>query len=145
MRQKQFIVHRDTESIVLKWSENNTANSPVETSAYFYEFEPLLQPIFDLIQNEYRYEMPVLRKVMFAKLKAHGEITPHVDSAIALRLVHRIHIPINTNDQVHFFIDGVDYHLLAGEVVCVDNTRMHSVQNHSDEDRIHLIVDYYHT
>ena len=144
MRQKQFLVHRDTESIVLKWSENSSSQSPVETAHYFYEFEPLLQPIFDLIQNQYRYDRPVWRKIMFAKLKVHGEITPHVDTAIALQLVHRIHIPIVTNEHVHFFINGVDYNLHVGEVVSVDNTRMHSVQNHGEEDRIHLIVDYYH-
>jgi len=29
-------------------------------------------------------------------------------------------------------------------VIEIDNTRYHSVKNEGDQDRIHLIVDYYH-
>jgi|CXWL01.1.fsa_nt_gi hypothetical protein len=144
LRQKQFAVHKDTETLVLKWCANIATDTPVETSRHFADFEALLQPVLALIHAAYQYEAPVIRKAMFAKLRAGGEIVEHVDGSIALRMVHRIHIPIVTNEKVHFIIDGVDYNLKVGEVVEFDNTRYHSVKNDSDQDRIHLIIDYYH-
>lgn len=145
LRQKQFAVHKDTESLVLKWCANSGTDTPIETTAHFHQFEPLLQPILDLIQAEYRYERPIIRKAMFAKLRAGGMIPAHVDGAVALRMVHRIHIPIISNEQVHFFIDEIDHKFPVGEIIELDNTRLHAVRNDGAEDRVHLIIDYYHT
>ncbi len=144
LRQKQFAVHKDTQSLVLKWCANTGTDTPVETTRHYEDFEPLLKPIMDLIQREYQYQQPVVRKAMFAKLRAGGEIIPHVDGAVALRMVHRIHIPIVTNERVHFYIDNTDFPMKAGEVIEFDNTREHAVKNDSADDRIHLIIDYYH-
>jgi len=144
LRQQTFSVHRATESLVLKWCANNAADTPVETRRHWAEFESLLQPVLQRLQQHYGYAQPVVRKAMFAKLKAGGEIPEHTDAAVALRMVHRVHIPIVTNDQVHFFIDGVDHKFGEGEMIELDNTRFHAVKNDSPVDRIHLIVDYYH-
>lgn len=144
LRQQTFTVHRATESLVLKWCANNAADTPVETRRHWVEFEALLQPVLELLQTHYRYAQPVVRKAMFAKLKAGGEIPEHTDAAVALRMVHRVHVPIITNDHVHFYIDQVDHKFGEGEVIELDNTRYHAVKNASAVDRIHLIVDYYH-
>ena len=45
------------------------------------------------------------------------------DGAVALRMVHRIHIPIVTNDKVHFFINDIDHKFNVGDVIDIDNTR----------------------
>lgn len=145
LRQQQFKVHKDTQSLVLKWSANTATDTPVETKSHFATFESVLKPVLDMIQHEYKYQNPVIRKAMFAKLKAGGVISDHMDGAVALRMVHRIHIPIVTNDKVHFFIDDIDHRFNVGEVIEIDNTRYHSVRNEGDQDRIHLIIDYYHT
>ena len=144
MRQQNFTVHRHTESLVLKWCANSGADTPVETTRHYADFEPLLRPIMEQIHQAYGYERPVIRKAMFAKLKAGGQIPDHCDGAVALRMVHRIHIPIITNDQVHFLINDIDHSMKVGEIAEIDNTRFHSVRNDSQEDRIHLIIDYYH-
>lgn len=144
MRQQNFTVHRHTESLVLKWCANSSADTPVETTAHYAPFEPLLQPILQQIHRAYGYQKPIIRKAMFAKLKAGGQIPDHCDGAVALRMVHRIHIPIITNESVHFFINDIDHQMMVGEIVEIDNTRFHSVRNDSNVDRIHLIIDYYH-
>jgi len=144
LRQQTFTVHRATESLVLKWCANNAADTLVETRRHWAEFEALLQPVLDLLQRHYGYAQPVVRKAMFAKLKVGGEIPEHTDAALALRMVHRVHIPIVTNERVHFYIDGVDQRFNEGEVIELDNTRFHAVKNDSEFDRIHLIIDYYH-
>ncbi|MFO1494408.1 MAG: aspartyl/asparaginyl beta-hydroxylase domain-containing protein [Lysobacterales bacterium] len=144
LRQQTFSVHRDTQSLVMKWCANSGTDTPVETTATFAEFEDLLAPILALIQSHYRYERPVIRKAMFAKLRAGGVISGHVDAAVAIRMVHRIHVPIITHPDVHFYIDEIDHHFHEGQVFEVDNTRYHSVKNDSPLDRVHLIIDYYH-
>ena len=145
LRQQQFKVHKDTQSLVLKWCANTGTDTPVETTAHFDTFAPVLKPVLDMIQHEYQYQNPVIRKAMFARLKAGGVISDHMDGAVALRMVHRIHIPIVTNDKVHFFINDIDHQFNVGDVIEIDNTRYHSVRNEGDQDRIHLIVDYYHS
>jgi len=144
LRQQQFKVHKDTESLVLKWCANTATDTPVETTRHWDDFEPLLGPILDIIQNEYRYQQPIIRKAMFAKLNAGGQISDHMDGAVALRMVHRIHIPIVTHERVHFFIEDVDHSMKVGDILEIDNTKFHSVRNDGAEDRIHLIIDYYH-
>ena len=144
LRQQTFSVHRDTQSLVMKWCANSGTDTPVETTATFAEFEDLLAPILALIQSHYRYERPVIRKAMFAKLRAGGVISGHVDAAVAIRMVHRIHVPIITHPDVHFYIGEIDHHFHEGQVFEVDNTRYHSVKNDSPLDRVHLIIDYYH-
>lgn len=145
LRQQQFKVHQYTRSLVLKWCANTGTDTPIETTAHFATFEPVLKPVLDLIQHEYKYQNPVIRKAMFARLQAGGVISDHMDGAVALRMVHRIHIPIVTNEKVHFFINDIDHKFNVGDVIEIDNTRYHSVRNDGDQDRIHLIVDYYHT
>lgn len=144
IRQQTFSVHKDTQSIVLKWSKNSDTTSPVETSPLYSEFEPLILPILNIIQDHFKYEKPIIRKMMLAKLKKGGVISEHIDAAIALRMVHRIHIAITSNDDVHFYIDEEDFHFDVGSIIEFDNTRYHAVYNKGNEDRIHLIIDYYH-
>lgn len=55
--------------------------------------------------------------------------------------VVRIHVPIVTNDQVSFRVDGQDLALRPGEVWLVDVSRPHSVANHGTTVRVHLVLD----
>lgn len=143
MRQTKFAVHKDTQSIVFKWCENTSTTGEVTTTNYYASFAHLVEPILTKIQEFYNYPKPTIRKMMLAKLRAGGVITEHTDGAIALRLVHRIHVPITTNNDVHFYISGKDHKFGVGEIVEIDNVRFHAVENFGKEDRIHLIIDYY--
>ena len=58
-----------------------------------------------------------------------------------LVLCHRIHIPIITNDQVIFHIDKIPFFLEEGKVYEINNQKLHSVENNSNFDRVHLIID----
>ena len=55
---------------------------------------------------------------------------------------HRIHIPIVTNEKSIFFVNGEEKNMRGGEIWEIDNEAVHMVENRSDADRIHLIVDW---
>src|SRR5690606_20594273 len=53
----------------------------------------------------------------------------------------RIHIPITTNSEVHFFINSEEVKMLAGECWYGNFNLPHRVRNVGKTDRIHLVMD----
>lgn len=87
--------------------------------------------------------LPGADRIRIAKLKAKGGIKPHIDAAPYFEKQHRLHIPLKTNPDCWFFVRGEGWRMLPGEIWEINNIHVHSVVNDGDEDRIHLIVDYY--
>lgn len=50
----------------------------------------------------------------------------------------RVHIPIYTNPDSNWIIDGVEYHMEPGYAYLVNTTLPHSVENKGTSNRIHL-------
>lgn len=53
----------------------------------------------------------------------------------------RIHIPVATDSRVEFFVDGRRLVMLEGEAWYIDFSLPHRVNNVSDKDRVHMVVD----
>ncbi len=53
----------------------------------------------------------------------------------------RIHVPIVTDAQVDFLLDGRQIPMQAGECWFLDLSRPHRVDNHGRSARVHLVVD----
>jgi len=53
----------------------------------------------------------------------------------------RIHIPVITNPDVLFYCGDTHVHMAAGETWIFDSWKPHRVENHSTENRVHLVVD----
>jgi hypothetical protein len=53
----------------------------------------------------------------------------------------RVHIPIVTRPEVLFHCGGETVHMSGGEAWLFDNWRLHSVENPTPEERIHLVAD----
>jgi hypothetical protein len=53
----------------------------------------------------------------------------------------RIHIPVITNPKVLFYCGDTHVHMQAGETWIFDSWKPHRVENGSDENRVHLVVD----
>jgi hypothetical protein len=71
-----------------------------------------------------------------------GEGSPGEDIYEYFRRTIRVHIPIYTNNEVHFFCNGQIYHMSEGEVWTLNNLADHGVlNNHDIKWRIHIIVD----
>ena len=53
----------------------------------------------------------------------------------------RIHIPVITNSKVLFYCGDTYVHMAAGETWIFDSWKQHRVENASNENRVHLVVD----
>ncbi len=104
-----------------------------------------LEPAMRAAVADYGYANGAFPRVMLARMAPGGEIKPHRDANAAAKWPHKIHIPLLTNDQVTFFVDGTGYRLPEGEAAEVNNMAVHAVRNDGDTDRIHLIFEYYDT
>lgn len=138
-REQKFRVHRHTASLIL--ATDNFKHLPPTYSPLFERFRDELQPVLDAINSFYGGKGTFLR-VLLVKL-THGEvIDPHFDEGISLLQSHRVHVPIITHDQVLFCVGGEKRHLAAGEIWEINNATVHYVENFSNHDRVHLIVDW---
>lgn len=83
----------------------------------------------------------VLGRSRLMRLAGGSEVPIHVDAIYHWHRHVRIHIPIVTNDQVIFHCGTREVNMQAGECWLFDSWRNHKVVNHSEETRIHLVLD----
>lgn len=71
-----------------------------------------------------------------------AEIREHADDLLGFwHGLVRLHVPIQTDERVVFRIDGATCRMSPGELWYGDFSRRHSVHNHWDRTRVHLVVD----
>jgi hypothetical protein len=80
--------------------------------------------------------------VRFLKLSAGSSIREHRDYKLGYEDgVVRVHIPVHTNADVQFFLDGKRLSMLEGECWYLNFNLPHRVENRSSQDRVHLVID----
>ncbi|WP_220092308.1 aspartyl/asparaginyl beta-hydroxylase domain-containing protein [Aequorivita sp. CIP111184] len=80
--------------------------------------------------------------IRLLNLKPGSIIKEHTDYNLGYEDgVFRIHIPITTNERVHFFIDSDEVKMLPGTCWYGNFNLSHSVCNEGNTDRIHLVMD----
>lgn len=83
-----------------------------------------------------------LGRIMIVKLLPNGIINAHIDPGQYFQEHYRFHVPFITDHNVLFYgEDNVSAHMPEGFLSQLANRRMHSAENKSNVDRIHLIVD----
>lgn len=105
-------------------------------------FAKQTQPIIEQIVLKHYNPGGIVMRAMIASLLGGAKIAPHVDTDPSFAVAHRIHVPLMTNDEVDFQVDGEVFHLREGQAYEINNLAMHSVHNRSQIDRLHLNVDY---
>ena len=142
-RQKSYDVHKQTQSIVMVFTElDDWPSITVKKEPGWDRLVDVAVPLMhDIIGKFYPGGGTIIR-AMAAKLMAGGKITSHRDSHPSFRFGHRIHVPISTNPRVRFMIDGRPYRLKVGEAYEINNQKTHGVMNKGTEDRITFIFDY---
>ncbi|HWX56091.1 MAG TPA: aspartyl/asparaginyl beta-hydroxylase domain-containing protein [Verrucomicrobiae bacterium] len=76
------------------------------------------------------------------RLHAHSNIAEHRDNEMQFEDgVVRLHIPIVTTDEVHFYLDGARLAMAPGECWYTNVNLPHSVDNRGAVDRVHLVID----
>jgi hypothetical protein len=141
-RANRYAVHAETRSIVFKWLENGwQPGTPAIVRDYDYAPRPLIQQAEAVAAKLAAHHRGKVVKLMLAELQPGCAITAHRDVSPALFMSHRCHLPIVSNPDVDFEVDGVNFHLEPGKVYELDNTRMHAVANRGQTTRVHLICD----
>jgi quercetin dioxygenase-like cupin family protein len=142
-RQKDYEVHRQTQSIVLLFAElEHWPVIEVIRQPGWDRLAAVAVPLMDSIIARWYPPGGRIIRAMVAKLPPGGRIDPHRDTHPSFACGHRIHAPIATNERVRFTIDGRPHHLKVGQVYEVNNKKVHSVINKGTTDRIHFIFDY---
>ena len=151
-RQRRYEVHRDTQTIGLVFDQDFRHSHPTRLPELAI-FEVALRPTLQLVAEYYEesdigfqlneeFGYGYFIRATLVRLKAGGSIDEHTDNNFSLSHSHRVHVPIETNDKVLFSVGKETRNLLAGEVVEINNRRLHSVVNEGDTGRIHLILDF---
>lgn len=84
------------------------------------------------------------RRVRVTCLKAGAKSLVHRD-ADGDEYMARIHIPLITNKKCVFIMDGQHLHMEAGKAYAVWVNNWHQIRNDSEDDRYHIICDFYDT
>ena len=112
----------------------------VERRVLFEKFYPLITPILNELKKYYEYNY---HASFISRVNPHGIIGQHADRGSFLERCHRIHVPLKTNENVIYWIDGKSYYWEVGNVYEFNNLLQHAVINNSDQERIHLVLNLY--
>ena len=142
-RQESYDVHRQTESIVLVFTEHDDwPNITVKKEPGWDRLAAAALPVMHRIIGQFYPVGGTIIRAMAAKLLAGGKIASHRDAHPSFHMGHRIHVPITTNPRVRFMIDGRPYRFQVGHAYEINNQKTHGVMNKGIEDRITFIFDY---
>lgn len=141
VRQTRFTTHMNTESYFiyetsLHWKPEDrySVEQKSDNGILLEAVEPIVKDL------ELKHD-GVRGQVLIIKLKANTDIPPHTDKGSYLLFNRRHHIPIITSDNTKFGVGDEEIHMSTGECWEINNARTHYVNNNSDVDRIHLLVD----
>jgi aspartyl/asparaginyl beta-hydroxylase (cupin superfamily) len=101
----------------------------------------LLEMLEPIIKDLEKIHDGVRANVLLIKLTANENIPLHEDSGDYLMLSRRNHIPIITAGDVVFGVGSERVNMQPGECWEINNYRLHWVDNNSDIDRVHLLID----
>jgi hypothetical protein len=129
-------VHNAAEALFLRGYAPAEGPKPIEDRPALQQL-PYIRSIL-----EEMIPAPPLRALL-ARLPAGATIAPHVDRPPYFSKSLRIHIPIETNDQVWMLCAGLAYQMRPGEIWVLNNSTEHAVWNrHPSLARTHLICDF---
>jgi hypothetical protein len=102
-------------------------------------FNPYIDEFVDLLSGEYGISR--VGRAFITKLLPVSGIDPHVDYGYYFKCYHRFHLPLQTQPGCSFTVEEESKELEAGSLYVLNNCKMHSVDNASLAERVHLIID----
>lgn len=136
--------HFDTQSILLRWcfpfNERTAFNDlvAVDYPAVWFlckQVAPVLNALVALTDSQH------VGRVMVNRLRAHGEIAPHIDEGAYSDFYQRFHVCLDSDDGNTFFCGGESVQMKPGEAWWFNHKREHFVLNQSARARTHLLID----
>ena len=137
-KQQKFYVHSNTNTIPIILDETYAGKG--SKTKFFKYYKNDIISIHNKIKKVYG-DGDIIR-MEIAKLPKKTDVMPHTDDGLSLENDKRIHIVLQTNEDVIFTVGDEDKNMKLGEIWEINNTKYHSVKNDSIYDRIHIIADY---
>jgi quercetin dioxygenase-like cupin family protein len=146
---KKWTDHYNTNDYTGKWTSVALMSKDGKSDS-IYAFASNNDEIVNTeILDSCTYFKEVLEGFLFEKtavrllqLAVGAEIKPHSDHCLGYEDgSFRLHIPIITNPDVEFILDGKRLIMNGGECWYIDANFEHSVANRGKQDRIHLVID----
>jgi mannose-6-phosphate isomerase-like protein (cupin superfamily) len=83
-----------------------------------------------------------VKSVRLMRLHPGAEIKPHRDHGLSLEHGEaRLHLPLQTNDLLKFFVNEQQVPMQAGELWYINADQVHQAENKGAESRINLVLD----
>ncbi len=131
-------------STVLKFPDSSPGSHLRATCTGHWEtWRELVEPILVVVGERLGYEEFETSKILLSSLLARSAVPVHVDTNPSSQVPHKVHVPISTHPNVVFTVDGRSRHLCRGRAYEINNLRPHGVENDSDHDRLHLVVELF--
>jgi len=112
------------------------------------EDNPLLEGKFSAVRNLANWMVDTvsgqaLGRIMIVNLAPNGRVPAHIDPLDYFAMYSRFHVPFKTNSKVTFSggPGKPTEHMPYKHLSQLNNRLMHQLDNNSDENRIHVIVD----
>lgn len=137
-RARLFNVHKETSSIVFKFTDLNDITNCHTYDAWGIAGEALTDVVDDVV-GFYRNAEAV--RVIAPMLPPGCRVLPHEDGASTFAFTHRVHVPLLLNPKVRFIVNGEDVPMEEGLAIEINNLETHEVINNGETPRIHLIID----
>lgn len=96
---------------------------------------PYVREVLSAIECE-KESVRFLRLAAGAKIKEHRDYFIGIDEGTV-----RLHLPVITNPLIEFYLDNERVDMQEGELWYLDFGLKHRVENNSNQDRIHLVMD----
>jgi hypothetical protein len=144
LRQDTFYTHKSTKMFPICLSNISSWNPKEEVEVVqMYKFKDKfsnneINNIFNILKEYYSGEIINCEVV---NLPANTKVRKHIDGGALLHYSRRVHIPIITNKDVTFTVKDNTINMQEGVWYEINNQLPHSVENNSNFDRIHLIID----
>lgn len=135
--------YNGTWKVIALRSQNGTSDHIFanESPDATFQNTPLLEqcPYFKSILDQFECEKETIRLLQLAE---DSEIKEHRDHKLGYEDgIFRIHIPLQTNEQVWFYVNSIPLQMQVGECWYLNFNLPHRVLNKGNAPRIHLVMD----
>ena len=126
---------------VIKFLNEGDLNDDITIKGKFYGKyynKKFFDELFEVVRNEFGDGQCMT--IIFNLMNPHSRIHPHADERTGNK--KRIHIPIITHPDIKFRNGSDEIHMEVGKVYKIEHSIEHSVDNPTDCERIHLVIDW---
>ncbi len=145
-KSNRYFCFHHTQHIIFRFIPGNHDPRRFYSEPIWTVWQTWLLPVMRRAVEPYGFVDPVYPKAMLARLMAGHGIDVHTDGKGdngSHPLVHKVHVPLQTDPEAVMEIAGERFHLAPGRAWEINNLVGHGAFNGGRRDRIHLIFEVF--